>query len=142
MREETIEAFLASHSLGVLGLPADGGPYLVPLSYAYDDGTLYFTFLLGAESRKERLAEEAGRGTFLVYSAETAFSWQSVLLEGEFRKVPPSEWGDLGETLAGAWRPELFETASPSRNVAIYAFDVVDASGIKHTGLAPGMRKR
>ena len=142
MREEEIEAMLASHSVGVLGLPAEDMPYLVPLSYAYDDDSLYFTYLLGKESRKERLTEAVERGRFLVYDANSMFRWESVVVDGTFRKVPPSEWGDLAEVLAEAWRPRLFETASTARHVSIYAFDIVETSGIKQTDLPPGMQQR
>ena len=139
MREEEITAYLDSQSLGVLGLSDEAVPYLVPLSYAFDGTALYFTFLLGAESRKERLAEQADSARFLVYSADSMFTWESVSLVGDLRKVPPSEWSELAETLTGVWRPELFQTAMASRTVSIYAFDIVDSSGIKQTGLPPGM---
>lgn len=141
MREEEIDAFLNSQSIGVLGLSGTEYPYLVPLSYAHDDGTLYFTYLLGSDSRKEELTKRAGRGRFLVYTANSMFQWQSVLLDGELRSIPPSEWSELTDVLAGVWRPKLFETATPSRNVSIYAFDIVEASGIKQTGLPPGMEQ-
>ena len=141
MREEEMEAALSSHSIGVLGLSAEDGPYLVPLSYAYEDETLYFTYILGEESHKEQLTEAAGRGRFLVYDAQSMFRWESVLVDGTFRTVPPSEWGDLAALLREAWRPRLFETASTSRNIKIYAFDVLEMSGIKQTGLPPGMTR-
>ncbi|QCC50745.1 pyridoxamine 5'-phosphate oxidase family protein [Halapricum salinum] len=142
MRREEIDTFLDSQSVGVLGLIDGPVPYLLPLSYGYDGESLYFTYLLGDESRKERLTDHSERASFLVYSAETRFNWRSVLLEGEFRKIPPHRWGDLGEVLEGAWRPELFQIASPSRNVKIYALDVDEVTGIKHTGLAAEMESR
>jgi nitroimidazol reductase NimA-like FMN-containing flavoprotein (pyridoxamine 5'-phosphate oxidase superfamily) len=136
MRREEIDAFLDSQSLGVLGLADDPSPYLLPLSYGYDGESLYFTYLLGEESTKETLTEASDRASFLVYSAETQFDWRSVLVEGEFRTIPPHRWGDLADVLDGAWRPELFQIASPSRHVRIYALDVIEVTGIKHTGLA------
>lgn len=139
MGRAEIDAFLDSQSVGVLGLSADPVPYLLPLSFGYDGESLYFTYLLGEESTKEQLTEQTERASFLVYSAETRFNWRSVLIEGEFRKVPPHHWSDLSDVLAGAWRPELFQTASPSRHVQIYALDVTEVDGIKHTGLAAEM---
>lgn len=136
MRREEIDAFLETQSLGVLGLPGEQAPYLVPLSFAFDgDSELYFTYLLGDESEKERLTETTERARFLVYSADTLFNWESVLLEGTFEVVPPSEWGDITEEFEEVWRPELFRTADTSRNLKIYAFELLDSSGIKHTGL-------
>lgn len=143
MRDEEIASFLDARSVGVLGLATDGRPHLVPLSYANDDAdTLYFTYLLGEQSQKGEWTEETGEGRFLVYTADSMFRWESVLLDGTLRKVPPSEWGDLAEILEDAWRPELFERASTSGHVRVYAFDVVEASGIKQTGLPPGIEDR
>ena len=89
MRREEIDAFLETQSLGVLGLPGERAPYLVPLSFAFDgESTLYFTYLLGDESEKERLTEATERARFLIYSADTLFNWESVLLEGTFDVVP------------------------------------------------------
>lgn len=140
MRDEEIEQFLEAESIGVLGLPAADLPYLVPLSYGYDgDSSLYFTYVLGETSTKERLTERAQRGQFLVYQAESIFSWRSVLLEGEFERVRPSEWGELAADLDEVWRPELFRVSSPSRNVKIYEFRITEQSGIKHTGLSEAM---
>lgn len=139
MREEEIDQFLEAQSTGVLGLADDERPYILPLSYAFDgDSSLYFTYVLGAESTKERLTRQAGRVPFLVYSADTMFNWQSVLLEGVFEELPPSKWGELGELLGDVWQPEVFKTSSTSRNVKIYEFEIAERSGIKHTGLAPG----
>ena len=143
MRDEEITAFLDAQSMGVLGLSADTRPYLLPLSYGNDgDVTLYFTYLVGEESRKAELTDATPEGRFLVYQADSPFRWESVLLDGTLRKVPPSEWSDIGDILEGVWRPKLFETASTSRHVRIYAFDVVESSGIKQTGLPPGIEGR
>ncbi|MFC7074478.1 pyridoxamine 5'-phosphate oxidase family protein [Halovenus rubra] len=134
MREEEIETFLETQSFGVLGLPGKRAPYLVPLSYAFGgNSSLYFTYVLGEESKKEQLTDSADRARYLIYNAETMFNWESVLLEGTFKTVPPSEWADIADELEGVWRPEIFKTAGTSRNVKIFEFEIVDSSGIKHT---------
>lgn len=138
MRDEDIENFLDSQSTGVLGLPGGEVPYLLPLSYGFDgDSSLYFTYLLGEESEKKRRTETAERAPFLVYTAETMFSWRSVLLEGRFERLEPSEWSDVTEHLDGIWRPEIFKTATTERNVSIYEYTIEEWSGIRHTGLSP-----
>ena len=136
MRDEEIERLLEAEATGVLGLPGPDHPYLVPLSYAFDGGSvLYFTYVLGEESEKGQLTETADTAQFLVYRAESLFNWQSVLLTGTFEKLPPSEWGDLGDVLDTAWRPEVFQTSSTSGQVRIYEFQIIDRSGIEHTDL-------
>mgnify|MGYP000326559982 CR=1 FL=1 len=140
MRDDEIDQLLDEQSIGVLGLPAPDRPYILPLSYAFDpeDAALYFTYVLGEDSRKGRLTEAADSAQFLVYRAETMFNWHSVLLTGTFEKRPPSEWGELGDVLDTAWRPEVFKTSSTSGQTRLYEFEVTDRSGIKHTDLAPG----
>lgn len=139
LREEEVYHFLETQEVGVLGLAGGRRPYLLPLSYGYDGGeSLYFTYLLGETSEKEELTERAESGTFLVYKVDTLFNWESVLLEGDLSRVPQSQWTNLEEILADVWRPEIFRTAETSRNLAIYEFEIAEANGIKHTGLAPG----
>ena len=109
MDDDAIRAFIDTQSTGVLGLPMDGAPYLLPMSFAFDgDSSLYFTYLLGSSSRKAALTERADRARFLVYSVETMFNWESALLTGELTEVPEDEWSELEDLLTAAWRPELF----------------------------------
>lgn len=141
MDDEAIRGFVASQSTGVLGLPMDGEPYLLPMSFAFDgDDSLYFTYLIGSSSRKETLTERTDRARFLIYSVETMFNWQSVLLTGELTEVPEDEWSKLEESLTTAWRPELFRTASTSEGVKVYEFAIQSQTGIRHTGLPPGFQ--
>ena len=142
MDDESIREFVDSQRTGVLGLTADDVPYMVPMSYAYDgDDTIYFTYVLGTSSRKEDLSEEHRRARFLVYSVETMFNWESVLLKGNISKTPESEWPELEPLLRETWRPELFRNASTSGSVRVYEFTVTHQAGIRHTGLAPGFQE-
>lgn len=141
MTDEAIETFLDDHALGVLGLPTDDVPYMLPLSYVYDDGRLYFTYLLGESSRKESLTARARSGRFLVYDAETAFKWQSVMLTGDIAEVPESEWGALPDHPKSAWRPSVLQSATTSGGVKVYGFEIRERDGIRQTGLAPRFRE-
>lgn len=142
MDEAAIDGFLSSHSIGVLGLPAEDAPYLLPLSYSYDGESLYFLYVVGAESRKADLSDRAEAARFLVYSAETVFNWRSVLLSGTIEEVPVGEWDPLLDEMEMAWRPELFETASEMEVTRLYRFRIEERSGIKHTGLPPALEAR
>ena len=139
MEVDEMRGFLSSQRTGVLGLPASDGPYLLPLSYGFDgESTLYFTFLLGETSRKEELSDRAGSATFLVYDAQSAFTWESVVLSGTIEEVGEEGYDEAAGFLEGAWRPDLLEQAELSRGIAIYRFDVAEWAGLKHTGLPPG----
>lgn len=73
MDETAIGQFLSNQRVGVLGLPTDGTPYLVPLSFGFDgDSILYFTYV-GPDGRKEQLSTRAESASFLAYSADTVF---------------------------------------------------------------------
>lgn len=141
MKDEQIREFLTSHSTGVLGLPAEGVPYMIPMSYAHDDASLYFTYLLGPSSNKGTLSQRADRARFLVYSVETMFNWRSVLLGGPLSQVPEAEWSDLEDVLTNAWRPELFKNAGAAGSVEVYELEIQAQDGIRHTGLARGFQE-
>ncbi|WP_265109959.1 pyridoxamine 5'-phosphate oxidase family protein [Halosolutus halophilus] len=140
MDDGEIRSFLSTQKMGVLGLPEDGGPYLLPLSFGYDgDSRLYFTYLLGSRSRKETMSEAADDASFLVYKVDTMYNWQSVLLSGTISAVHESGWDDLEEILSDVWRPDLFETATLSGEIKVYEFRIDDWTGIKHQGLPPAL---
>ena len=141
MNDEQIREFLASQSTGVLGLPAEEVPYMIPMSYAHDDSSLYFTYLLGPSSNKEALSQRGDRARFLVYSVETMFNWRSVLLAGPLSEVPEEEWSDLEDVLTNAWRPELFKNAGTGGDVKVYELEIQARDGIRHTGLARGFQE-
>lgn len=143
MDEEEIETYLELHNLGVLALSTDDAPYLLPMSYGYDgDSRLYFTYILGKESRKAELSNAVGRASFLVYRAETMFHWRSVVLVGSLRELSESERTDLSDSELPAWRPELLEAASESIETGIFEFLVEERSGLKHTITPPGFWQR
>lgn len=141
MDDDEIAQFLASQGVGVLGLPAEAGPYLVPMSFGFDgDGCLYFTYVTGRTSRKAELSERADRARFLVYAAPTKFSWQSVSLEGSLAAVPENEWDGVDDAMANAWHPDVFDTAELQDSVGIYRFEVDERVGLKQTELPPTFR--
>ena len=141
MDDAEISSFLDAQSTGVLGLPTDDVPYMLPLSYVFDGESLYFTYLLGESSRKRELTDRAPRARFLVYDVETTFTWESVMLTGELSVVPEDEWGDLSVLPSNAWRPSVLQSATTSGGVEVYEFAIEEWAGIRQTGLAPGFRE-
>lgn len=143
MGDDEIRGFLSSQGLGVLGLPTEGAPYLFPLSYDYDgEDCLYFTYLVGEGSRKRRLSERTETASFLVFSADSMFNWESVLLTGRLRQRRPEEPEGPREGSQRAWRPDLFRRADLSGGIEVFVLDIEERSGIRHTGLPPGMEPR
>ncbi len=142
MDDDDIEQTLANQSVGVLGVPSDDAPMLRPLSYWYDgDDALYFIYVLGSESEKQTVTDQAGVAQFLVYSVETTFNWRSVLLTGTIEAVSDAERTALEAEMEVAWRPDVFERAAESKATAIYRFDIGDRDGIKQLDLPPELRE-
>ncbi|MEF8812855.1 MAG: pyridoxamine 5'-phosphate oxidase family protein [Halovenus sp.] len=140
MDGRAVADFVEAQNSGVLGLPGPE-PYLVPLSYGYDGESLFFSFLEGEESKKGRLAREAERAAFLIYTAESAFTWESVLLAGPLREKPADEWDHALDVLDEAWRPAVLEDAQMAADVRVFELAVDEQSGLRHAGLPPGMRQ-
>lgn len=138
MDDKEIEKFLMTQSLGILGLPTEGAPYLLPMSYGFDGGSrLYFFYIVGNQSRKEELSTRTEAASFLVYSAETAFHWRSVLLLGTIRKLPEGKRADLKENQTPTWRPELFEGVSEIEETDFWVFQIEESTGIRHAMRPP-----
>lgn len=135
MNEEELQQHLLNKGFGILALPHDDAPYVLPMSFGFDgESRLYFTYLLfGTQSKKEELTRQAELARFLVYSADSMYDWWSVLLEGTIEKVPHDDWDALREAMENAWHPDLFAAATPMRGMAGYQFNITDRTGIKHS---------
>ena len=133
MSEGQMRELLEAKGVGTLGLSTGDLPYLVPISFGFDgDATLYFVFLLfGSESRKETLANEAERGRFLVYRAQSMSDWQSVSLTGRIDAVEEGDWDELRSAMENAWHPNVFSSAHPMRGVRGYRFEVDEWTGLQ-----------
>jgi uncharacterized protein len=64
---------------GHLGCSRDGHPYVVPMSYAYDGGDVYF---FTTEGTKTEFIAANHEVCFQVEEVESADDWQSVMLTG------------------------------------------------------------
>ncbi|MBV0900573.1 pyridoxamine 5'-phosphate oxidase family protein [Haloarcula salina] len=138
MDGEDIERTLERKSVGVLGLPTGSVPLLRPLSFWYDgESALYFVYVLGADSQKVTVSDQADVAGFLVYDIETTFNWRSVLLTGTVERVPDGERAAIEERIDTDWKPDLFERAAESEATALYRFQIQDRSGIKQLERPP-----
>lgn len=89
-------------------------------------------------SRKRDLSERAETARFLVYSADSPFFWESMMLTGRLSRVRPAEGDEHAAAMDNAWHPDLFERAEGTGDLRVYTFDVVDKRGLKYTGLPDG----
>ena len=137
MDADEIDAFLSNRGSGVLGLSDGAVPYLLPMSFGYGDGALYFTFLVDDVSHKGQLADAADSAAFLTYDVASPFQWQSVTVTGRIERVVAEEWHQFAGVMDNAWRPDIFENADAA-DVRVYRLSIDGQSGFKHMGLPPG----
>ena len=141
MNDDSISDFLSSQGVGILALPTDSAPYVIPLSFGFDeDRRLFFTYVNGDDSMKAALSARGGAASFLVYTAESPFSWRSVVCQGTLKEVPRHDWPAHDDAMDdNAWHPNLFERAFEIEDVLVYQFDIEEWSGLRHAGLPPGL---
>ncbi len=121
MDDDDIVSFLSTRSFGVLGLSAEETPYLIPMSYGFDgESRLYFGYVVGSQSRKAELSDRADAASFLVYSVETMFHWQSVLATRTLRPFPDET--SNATAVEGRCGVPNFETASEADETSITSY--------------------
>lgn len=137
MDPREIREFLSAKRVGVLGLPTAEIPYMIPLSYGFDnDENLYFSYVVGDTSQKGLVSEETSVARFLVFEAPSGTQWTSVSLEGTLGRIPDHELNDI---LDPEWRPEALAAAAESERTRMYRFWIQNETGIRHSAVPPGM---
>lgn len=140
MDDSEINSFVAHRNVGILGLPDENAPYVIPMSYDFDgDDHLYFTFILGEDSHKDELSDRADRASFLVYDATSAFIWESVAMRGDISELSAEERAEVVDSLDNAWRPDAFRNTGAAWETTLYRFRIQETVGLKGTGLPVGL---
>lgn len=136
MDDDEIEAFLSEQSVGVLSLPRAERPVVRPMSFAFEDpSTLYFLYILTADSQKEAATNESESAEFLIYDATDRYHWTSVILSGTMTVVPEDDREAVQEKIELSWRPDVLEQASQSMNTKLYEFEITEQTGMRHEGI-------
>ena len=85
LHPDEVEDLLFRHHVGHLACVADGHPYVVPITYAYDTGSLYGQTVPG---RKLAALHANPAICFAVTDHPDAQTWRSVVAEGSYEEVP------------------------------------------------------
>lgn len=85
---EECEKLLANSRFGRLGICGGDGPYIVPMSYVYADGSILLHS--GLRGRKLEMAKANPRVCFQIDSVERS-RWRSVVAFGEVRLSEDAE---------------------------------------------------
>ena len=97
--EEEARSLLSSAKVGRLGCVDDGEPYIVPINYLFEDGSIYSHSLPG---RKIDAMRTHPRACLQVDEIENDCKWRSVIAYGNFEeiRVPSDRRAVLGKLLA------------------------------------------
>lgn len=97
--QEEIDAVLKDSGFGFLGLAKDDNPYVIPMSFGYDGGALYFQ--MNSQGRKFDYIEGQSTAVLAVLDLDpnTGVSI-SILVEGELAEITENEEEPAFETLA------------------------------------------
>ncbi|ELZ58154.1 MULTISPECIES: pyridoxamine 5'-phosphate oxidase family protein [unclassified Haloferax] len=135
MPAEEIDRLLREEGVGVLSLADDGVAYGIPLSFGYDAdrGRLYFVFLRpGESSKKAEFAERTARASFTVWNAPSRDQWESVVVDGELRRVDDGDWDRVRDALEdNAWYPTLFSETEPMQDILGWELRIDSRTGLQ-----------
>jgi hypothetical protein len=77
MDDEEIETFLELQSQGVLGLPTEGAPYLIPMSYGFDGGSHLYFFTSSGTGAGNRSYQNGARPPHFSFTAPRCFTGEA-----------------------------------------------------------------
>lgn len=88
LKASEIEDLLCQNVIGRIGCHAFGKTYIVPITYAYDDGEVYAH---SNEGMKLHMMRENPHVTFEVDCVDGAGNWKSVIASGVFQELTGDE---------------------------------------------------
>lgn len=90
--EEQALKLLARERIGRLGCITEEGPYIVPISYYFEEGCVYSHSLPGMKISALR---DDPRACLQIDEIESDVRWRSVLAFGTYEEVKPNERGEI-----------------------------------------------
>ena len=84
LSEAEARNLMAGGKIGRLGCVDKGEPYVVPINYLFEDGSIYSHSLPG---RKIEALRAHPRACLLVDEIENDFKWRSVIAHGDFEEI-------------------------------------------------------
>jgi uncharacterized protein len=99
LTNDEARALLNERKVGRLGCVDNGGPYVVPINYVFEDGFVYSHSLPGRKIEALRAHPPA---CLQVDEIENDFEWRSVIAFGNFEEIhtPSERRSILGKLLA------------------------------------------
>jgi uncharacterized protein len=113
MTEEEMRELLLGHDFGHLGCSRDDHPYVVPMNYVYDAGSLFFFTTEGTKTEYISANREV---CFQVEEIKSASDWRSCMVIGRAERVTQAD--ELERAM------QLITDSNPSLTPAINKTDV------------------
>jgi hypothetical protein len=85
MDERETRELIAAGKVGHLGCVVQGEPYVVPINYLFENGSVYGHSMMG---RKIRALRTHPRACLQVDQIEGDFHWRSAIAFGDFEEIP------------------------------------------------------
>lgn len=127
MTADEIEATLRRSRLGRIGCCANDRPYVVPITYAYDDGFVYAYSSLG---RKIEIMREQPLICFEVEEIDGPSSWRCVIAEGEYEEICDESMRRDALARLGLKSDNLTpRTLDGSRGIVVFRLRLTEKSG-------------
>jgi hypothetical protein len=104
LTEAEMDDLLSTEMVGRLGVLVEGRPYIVPISYAFKDGSVY---LHSAQGLKVDAMRSIPDVCFEVDHVESLSHWTSVIAYGTFEQVLGTEAAEAMSVLLDRFRPML-----------------------------------
>ncbi len=108
MTEEQMERLLHAEMIGRIGCCDHGHVYIVPVTYAYNNGLIYAH---SGEGHKVKIMRNNPEVCFEVEHVENMSNWQSVIANGTFEELVGEEASRAMELLMERFLPYLGTTS-------------------------------
>jgi nitroimidazol reductase NimA-like FMN-containing flavoprotein (pyridoxamine 5'-phosphate oxidase superfamily) len=99
LTENEAHKLIGAGKIGHLGCVVNGEPYVVPINYVFEDGSIYSHSLPGLKIEAMRAQR---RVCLQIEEIEDNFNWRSALVYGDFEeiRVPSERRSVLGKLMA------------------------------------------
>jgi hypothetical protein len=134
MTDEEVATLLREGTTAVLALAHDDDAYAVPVSYAYEDGSLYLRLSDDGHSKKLAFAGTTEETCLVLYDVSDGDSW-SIVVEGRLRRLPPEEREAFDATAMNDAFDDLrvFDESIQDVEVVVFELDAERVTG-RRTG--------
>ena len=129
LSEAEIDRLLHEQTVGRLGCSANGRTYVVPVSFVYEDGTIYGHTRDGLKLQMARRNPDV---CFEVDAIAGVTSWRSVVVRGRFEILEKDAAARAMRCFLGRLQPHLAEAAAAEDEILRQLIEVSLSRGVAY----------